>query len=61
MSFRYIARTPDGIVHTATTPEQFDALLDRLLAEFPDGEIELDAIVDDGSTPTPKTETISAK
>ena len=47
MTFRYILRTPDGATHTADSPEQFDALLDQLLAEFPDGEIELDAVVND--------------
>lgn len=41
--FRYFIRMPNGDTLSADTPEEFDALLDRALAEFPDAELAGDA------------------
>jgi hypothetical protein len=59
MTFRYRITDPAGAVHTAETAEAFDALLDRLQAESPDAELELDADVTTGDTPrtSARTET----
>jgi hypothetical protein len=54
MSFRYLLTDPSGTVHVADSPDEFDALLERLQSEFPDGEIEGDAVVvTDKQTPSP--------